>query len=156
MTNYSQPQTFQGVTHGRAIVRLRYTALASEASLTKTFTLAELRGSRGYSTIPAQALITDAQVIRHTDFVGGAITAVTVSVGDAGAPTELINAADVFTGAKATNDIEMSVISPAAYEQTAYGAQVVITSVTANLDELTAGDCEIAISYRSFTTDTLS
>lgn len=152
MAEYRQPQTFQGVTHGRAIVRLPYTALSAEASLSKVLTFAELRSARGYSEIPANALIIDAQVIRHGDFEGPSITAVVVDVGDAGAPTELISGADVWTGAKATADIEMSVPSPTPFEPAAYVAQVTITATGANLDQLTAGVCELAISYRSFTT----
>jgi hypothetical protein len=152
MAEHRQPETFQGVTHGRAIVRLPYTALAAVAATSKVFTFAELRSARGYSEIPANALILDSQVIRHADFAGGAISAVVVDVGDAGAPNELQAAVDVFTGAKATADINMSTPALPISEPLAYAAQVTITSTGADLSELTAGVCELAISYRSFTT----
>jgi hypothetical protein len=158
-TIHKQSQSIQGATIGRAIVQLAASDLSGTAALTKTFTFAELaalRNKAGSWVIPAYASIVSAQVVRLTDFSGGTVATMTIDVGDAGAPTELIAAADLFTGAKATLAVTNVELATAQYEATAYAPQIVLTSTVGNLDELTAGRCEIAIFYRAYSAESLA
>jgi hypothetical protein len=153
MTVYHDKQTRQGLESGQSIVRVRHTDLTA-AALTQVLTFAVLRATyvRG-ELLPANAEILTVAVVRHSDFSGTGVTAVTVDVGDAAAPTELAAGVDVFTGAKATAAVSAFPLATPQFEAAAYGSQVTITSVGANVDQIDAGDVELRISYRAHVTD---
>jgi hypothetical protein len=145
----------QGMELGVARVRVEYTDF-SETDTSETITWAAAaafhpQGSLG--SIPANAKIMDAWVVRIADFAGGSVTAVTVDLGDSGNDDELLDAADLFTGAKATAAVSNAdgIYSLGSIES-AYVPQLVFTTVGANLDDLTAGACEICISYQALAT----
>ncbi len=103
--------------------------------------------------IPAGATIVAASVDLPTDFSGGAVSAMTVDVGDAD-PNLLLTLVDIFTAA---GPLVESQLSPGvAFDGTSAGQAIMaaattldllFTSTTADLDALTAGDCTVNVYY---------
>jgi hypothetical protein len=159
MANYKQAQTFQGVTHGTAVVRLSHTDLTA-AALTETVTLDALRvahpdGQAG--AVPANARIMYAHVNLITPFSGGAVATCVVDVGDTADPNELIAAHNVFTGATTGPGTTAGAYALGSLEADypGDGAAVKVTTTVANVDQLTAGAAEICILYQALTSDAL-
>jgi hypothetical protein len=154
MAKHNQPITIQGVGRGSAIVKLTHVDLDA-AALTQSFAWADLVNAHrlGASSPPINSEIWLSKVVRLDDFSGGGSAAVTVGLGDAAAPTELMATLDVFTGAKATAALS---VGNGAYTlgtfEAAYLPLVLITA-DVNVDLLDAGALELHIVWRSHETE---
>jgi hypothetical protein len=160
MANYKQAQTFQGVTHGTAVVRLSHTDLTA-AALTETVTLDALRvahpdGQAG--EVPANARIMYAYINLIEVFAGGSVATCVVDVGDTVDPNELIAAHNVFTGATLGPGTTAGAYTLGSLEADypGDGAAVVVTTTVGNVDTLTSGEAEICIVYQALTSDALT
>jgi hypothetical protein len=152
MANHNQAQTIQGQTAGTATVKLRHSDLTA-AALTEVVLLSTLlaNDSRG-GFVPANAVITGAELLLTEEFSGGAVATCVVELGDAGADDELIASTDVFTGAGL--GLKKALVTDQ-LELTQYAGQVTVTTTAANVDQLDAGRVEIRIIYTSSSTDSL-
>lgn len=153
-TKYQKPIEIQGVQLGTARALLTHEDLDAAAT-SQTFTLTALVAAhvQGAEAVPANAQILGAAIVRLEDFAGGSSSAVVVDLGDAGDPDELVDAADVFTGAKAAEALSFAngTYSLGDFEA-AYAPQVVVTATGDNVDALTAGRVEVEIFYRAYST----
>lgn len=153
-TNYDHPIRVDGAfTMGVARCRLDTSNLTAEA-LTQTLVFNTLALANRGTPIPANARIITAWVNVLVPFAGGGATAATVTLGDAGAPTELLTAANIFTGGAGLKP-KSGALASGAFEA-AYAPQLVITTVDANVDALTAGVLEAFIQYEQLNTDSLT
>jgi hypothetical protein len=96
------------------------------------------------NSFPANARLLGCSSNTLIAFTGGGNTAVTLSVGDAGAPTELQTAVSVFT---AGYDYAPGAATFGQLEATAYAPIGRFTSTTGTVAGLTAGKVEIYIHY---------
>lgn len=96
------------------------------------------------NSFPANARVIGATCHVLTAFAGGSVSALTMQVGDAADPNELLVATDMtatgFTDAP-------GVYTPWTLEATAYAGLATFTSTDDNLDALTAGKVEVYIHY---------
>lgn len=101
--------------------------------------------------LPEGAIVHCAVIRLVTAFSGGAISAATASFGDAGNDDEWIDLQDIFTGASAVPETDQgdADATQAAGGFTVYEDAFVpllsLTSTTANLSALTAGELEVAM-----------
>lgn len=136
-----------GATH-YAIVD--YTDLSPTAGLTLTLNVLPgttngvmpALGTSGTDTFLAGMKVSVVAVIVDATFTGGAISACSLSVGDAGSSTRYINAQTVFTGTAPLYYVGVIAAQPFVYTS-ADKVNAVFTSVTANLSALTKGSCRI-------------
>lgn len=151
--NYRSSLNIQGKIQGVARVRLAAADL-TEAAGTQTFTFGELITAHpiGSALIQPLARIVDAWIVRLEDFVDNpaVASAVTLSLGDAAAPIELLDTVDVFTGAKATSTIGIAngLFTFRTFEAD-YQPQVVLAA-DVNVDTLTGGIVEVCIEFEAF------
>ncbi len=103
--------------------------------------------------IPAGAIVVAASIDLPTDFAGGAISAVTVDVGDADVD-RFINLTDIFTGAGPLTDSQADPgvgldrsLAGDAIIPAAVTPDLLFTATTADLDALTAGAMTANIYY---------
>ena len=149
-----RPREIQGSEYGTAVVQLTHVDL-DEVATSQVFTWAELVAAHptGASSVPANSHIIGAGVRRLTDVAGGSITTAVVNIGDAGNDDELLAAADVFTGAKATAPVTSK---NGAYTlgtfEAAYSPIVTVTC-SHNVSTATSGAMELYIEYRSISPD---
>lgn len=122
--------------------------------LTKQITHADLTDADTSQDIaitgfPANGIPLRAWVELDTAFSGGTVSALTVSVGDAAAATELFVATSVFTGAAAgvLNGASEGAAVGKFRHEAAYSPIAQFVSTTDNLDALTAGSLTIHIAY---------
>ena len=105
---------------------------------------------------PANVLRGPAVLKLSRDFAGGAVSAATGEIGDAGAGTGLMTAQSIFTGAKAAlidpdPGYLPSTVGAGEYAERvepAFIPQFTIRTTTANVVALTAGEAEIFIGWR--------
>jgi hypothetical protein len=99
----NQPIRQNGIERGVAVVKLTHADL-TDNDTSQTITWATLAAAHpvGASSVPANARIVGSFIRRITDFVAPTSTGITIDLGDAGNIDELIDGADVHTGAKAT------------------------------------------------------
>jgi hypothetical protein len=148
----------QGAEFGVARVRVTHEDL-TDTDTSQTFTWAALVAAHptGASSVPANAFLVQAGITRITDFAGGSISAITAKLGDSGNDDELLEAAstDIFTGAKATKTIDEKNGTYTLWSvlETGYSPTVTIDSTSDNVDQATAGECELWIVYCAITTD---
>jgi hypothetical protein len=153
MAKHNQPITIQGTGRGSAVVKMTFADIvaAAPAATSHTFAWADLVAAHrlGASSPPINSEIQLAKIVRLDDFSGGGATAVTVGLGDAALPVELMSALDVFTGAKATAALSVGngVYTLGRFEA-AYLPLVLVTS-DVNVDVLVAGSLELHIVWRS-------
>ena len=120
--------------------------------VTMTITTTDLTASATTQEIaitspPANCIIVGGFIELETDFSGGSVSALTASIGDTAAPTEVAVAVDVFTGAGAgLKDGEPGVITGLGFK-VAYVPVVKFTSTTDNVDNLTAGSLIAHLRY---------
>lgn len=152
---HHRPIEIQGKEHGIARCKVTHAEL-TDADTSQVITWADAVTSHptGAFSPPANARIVDAWIVRITDGAGGSVSALTVSLGDAGNDDELLATADIFTGAKATAAIS---VANGAYTlgtfETAYTPILTFTSTTDNLVNLTAGEWEFCIAYEEISTE---
>lgn len=120
-------------------------AVALTASLTQEV---DLNVAFPQNTFPTNVQRLESYIRRVTDFSGGTISALTAQVGDTGDPNGLLTATSVFTGVGAGYTE-----TPAAAEftqrlETAFVPTLLLTSTTANLDQLEAGELWVCIPIR--------
>lgn len=154
---HHRPIEIQGRKYGVARCRVNFDDAEVDlaaASAVVTWAEAVTNHGTGAHAPPANSNIVDAWLIRVTDFVGGAISAITVSLGDAGNDDELLAASNIFTGAKAAAAIttQDGVYTKGTFES-AYTPIITITATGANLDALTAGAFELCIAYEEISAD---
>jgi len=101
---------------------------------------------------PKNVTITGAWVQRVTDFAGGSVSAATIILGDAADDNQLLTQLDVFTGAKATAELERTPAAAGFADgglwETGYVPLLQLDTTTANIDTLTAGELIIGIEYK--------
>jgi hypothetical protein len=95
---------------------------------------------------PAEAFVLAAWVELDTEFSGGGASSVTVQVGDTAAPSELMTASNVFTGAGAGQKHASGVNHFAGTYESAYAPEALVTS-DVNVDTLTAGSMVVNVLY---------
>lgn len=100
------------------------------------------------NAFPANVRINGCYIKRITDFAGGAITALTVQVGDTGDPNGLLTATSVFTGVGAGYTETTAAAQFAQRLETAFVPTLTLTSTTANLTALTAGRLKVVIPFQ--------
>lgn len=157
---YPKPIKINGVIHGLAVVRLSHDDLTA-AALTETVLLSTLRGAHpgGISgVLPANARIMYVYANLIEEFAGGAVATCVIDVGDTAVPTELLVAHNVFTGAGLGIGTTPGAFTLGTLEADypAAGAAVVVTTTTANVDQLTAGEVEIGIIYQGLAIESLT
>lgn len=143
-----------GITHGVARLRITHADLTDEDG-SQSFTFNSLALGKGESTVPANARIMSCHLNLLEEFSGGDATAVTLSLGDAGAGTELMNAINVFTGAGTGIKVGNGAYTLGTFEA-AYAPLVVIASSDADVADLDAGIVEISIVYQAIETASLT
>ena len=112
-------------------------AQLTAAALTMTLSLGAL--------LPANARIISRELRLPTAFSGGAIASLTASVGIAGG-SEVVNAANVFTGAPAAQKGPDG-LDPNELLAAGGQLQVTFTSTVANVNAATAGSLTIDVMY---------
>ena len=153
--NINQPiRIDSGITLGVARLRLTHADL-TDADGSQSFTFNSLALGKGESVVPANARIMSCHLNLLEEFAGGSASAVTLSLGDAGSGTELINALSVFTGAGTGIKAGNGSYTLGTFEA-AYAPLVVIASTDDDLDNLTAGIVEISIVYQAIETASLT
>ena len=153
MANHTQAQTVQGVTRGVAYCRFRFDDLV-ETDTSEVISWATLVAAHpdGASNVPPNSRITYAHARLIEVFAGGDVTAVTITLGDAGAATEQMTALNVFTGQALGLKPKTGAYAGAAIEA-AYAPILTVATSDGNLDELESGEIEFALHYESITTD---
>ena len=149
---HDNPVKIQGVTRGVCYAYLKFDDL-SDADTSEDITWAALVTAHpdGASNPPANSRIVYAHanlIAEFNDGVAATISAVTLSLGDAGAATEQINAIDIFTGAGTGLKAKNGSYAGTAIEA-AYTPIVRIATTDANIDTLTAGAVELALHYET-------
>jgi len=152
MARHTQPLQIQSVTRGDCRCRVSFDDAEVDVAATSaviTWAEAVANHPNGASSPPANSRIVDAYLIRLTDFVGGAISAINVDLGDAGNDDELIAAADLFTGAKATAAVTTAIVAATRVFEAAYTPIITFASTNGNLSALTAGAFEMVLVYET-------
>ena len=152
MATQNDTQNLQGTTRGSCRCRVSFDdAEVDQAATAAVITWAEAVANHpeGASNPPANSRIVDAYLIRLTDFVGGAISVINVDLGDAGNDDELIAAADLFTGAKATAAVTTAIVAATRVFEAAYTPIITFAATGANLSVLTAGAFEMVLVYET-------
>lgn len=99
------------------------------------------------AVLPADATILQFNAYKKTQLSGGGITAATLSIGIAGAPTQFVNAADVLTPAAGTTTILTASNIMQGYN-TPYSTDIsLLFTGTATTGNPTAGEIEVAIYF---------
>lgn len=100
--------------------------------------------------LPARARLIGREVQLATLFSGGAVSACTVQIGDAGDPDSIMTATDIFTGASGFPKAGTGGVLGGAGHAADFGGvqlQALFTVVGANLTALTAGDLTIRLYF---------
>ena len=124
-----------------------------------TLTIADLTAAATTQAVtlagfPADAFPLEVQVSVNEFFTGGAITAVTLQIGDAGDPNGLMAALNVFavTGTDdfsvGTDGVEAEYGSTGPARESAYAPEALFTSTTDDVDAATAGRVHIRLYYK--------
>lgn len=124
----------------------------------KTLTHADLTDADGSETedvsvddngaeIPDGSYIIGAGVKLITPFSGGTVSAITVQVGDAGDPDELVTASDIFTGVAAGTWIQTGGAYVPMTRESDYAVAAVFTVTGDNAVNLTAGALQVWVAY---------
>jgi hypothetical protein len=100
------------------------------------------------NTFPTNMMVDGAYIVRVTDFSGGAISALSVEVGDTAAPNGLLTATSVFTGVGAGYTETPAAAQHAKHIETAFVPTLTLTAVGANLDQLVAGELKVVIAIQ--------
>jgi hypothetical protein len=113
----NQPVSTNGVERGVAVVKLTHADL-TDADTSQTITWATLaeRHPVGASSVPANARILGSFVRRITDFVAPTSSALTFDLGDTANIDELLDGADIHTGAKAVATFTHGGVAPGVAE----------------------------------------
>lgn len=147
---------------GGAISTVKYTLTYSDlttAGTSQTISLNANPGGNAVNTpatstpinsanfqIPQTGKVLTCTIHHTTAFSGGAITAMTVSVGKVGGSNTFVAPAfNVFTGAADTNLQESFAVGSG--QITAWGVTVTFTSTGGNVNAATAGSVDIYITY---------
>lgn len=154
-TNYKHPITIDGVaTHGVARVLVTHEDLTEEdGSQTLDWDTLVAAAFR-QSSVPANARPIWAYANLLEVFAGGAVSAATLSLGDAGAPTELLNAVNVFTGQALGIKAKNGAYTLGTFEAD-YTAKITIATSDGDVADLDSGIAEIFIEYVSYPTASL-
>lgn len=102
-----------------------------------------------HKAFPANVWVKKVYTRLITEFSGGAISAATISIGDAGNDDEWTDLVDIFTGASTTHAFDTAdadAVFAAAQDpvaETAYAPLITIATTTANVNVLTAGEVDI-------------
>lgn len=153
--NHQSPVKIQGVTRGVVYCYLDHSDL-SAAATTENITWAALVAAHpdGASNPPANARIVYAHAKLVEVFSGADVTAVVVSLGDAGSFNEQLNAINVFTGQalglKAKSGTYAGTAIEAAYEPS---IRVVTTDANVAALEEGTGAMEFALHYEVIDAD---
>jgi hypothetical protein len=142
------------VTYGTARVLVTHADLTAAATseVLDWDTLVDAAFREG--AVPTNARVTYAWANLLEEFAGGTVSACTLSLGDNGAATELINAVDVFTGAGTGLKVKDGAYTLGTFEAD-YDAKITVTTTTDNVVSLTAGKIELFIQYEALNTDAL-
>ncbi len=89
-----------------------------------------------------------AWIRRITDFSGGAVSACAVEGGDTGDDNGLLTTTSVFTGVGAGITQTTGAAEFARHEESSFVPTFTITTVTANVDQLTAGELDYFIRFQ--------
>lgn len=130
-------------TFGRFIAKVGHADLTAAAT-SEAIALTHYRTGSGF---PANAIPVASHVELDEEFSGGAATAVTVAVGDAGDVDELFTATSVFTGAGAGVKSAAGVATGKFAHESAYAPIATFTATTDNVVNLTAGSAWVVIHY---------
>ena len=105
-------------------------------------------------SVPTNARVMYAWGNLLTEFSGGSVSACTLSLGDGGAATELLNAVNVFTGAGAGLKTKNGAYTLGTFEAD-YDAKITVTTTDDDVADLTAGAIELFIQWEAINTDAL-
>jgi len=95
--------------------------------------------------LPAGGVIHAVKIKQSTEFTGGGITAYTLSVGIAGDLTKYAAAFDIFQAAGDTVFEVSDTVDGETHDAAGTSIRLAATSVTANLDQATAGEVDVWI-----------
>jgi hypothetical protein len=141
------------LTFGVAKIRVDAADL-TDSDTSQALTLNAMAIGRGESPVPANARIMYAWVNVITGFEGGTLSALTVTLGDAGAATELLTATDVFTGAEGVAPMD-GAYAVGTFEA-AYAPVATFAATGDDMDNIDTGALEICIAYEAINTDSLT
>lgn len=104
---------------------------------------------------PANAIPLKARIAIGAYFTGGGVTACTAQIGDSGDPNGLMAAVNVFDTTSlatwtGTAGVEAEYGSTGPSEESAYAPEILFTTTTANVDDLTAGFLTGQIFYKRY------
>lgn len=140
-------------TRGVAVCRITAADL-TDADTSQAITLSALNNGWGESAVPANSRIMYAWINVIEGFEGGDATALTVTLGDAGAATELITAVSVFTGTEGLK-VKSGTYTLGTFEA-AYAPIATFASTDGNLDDIDTGVLEVCIAYETISTESVT
>lgn len=154
MSKFKQAMTIDRlVTHGTAVCRITHSDL-TDADGSQSFTWNSLSVGKGEALFPAKSKVMAAWANVLVPFAGGSASAVTLSLGDAGSATELMNAQSVFTG------VSGLVFGNGSYAkgtyESAYAPIIKVDVTDDTCANLTAGIMEICIQYETIGTQSVT
>ena len=103
------------------------------------------------NSIPPTARVMNVLVVPEIQFdsVGDIVTALTADVGISGSPSEFVNAFDILSAPSSTNFVDTAYNS-LVLNNIGTALRLKVDSVGANLDQLTAGQLKVAMTYVEF------
>lgn len=132
-----------GTTSHSVVPLLKISTVITHATLDAAATTQEI----ALTGCPTNVFPVAAYVEITTAMSGGTVSAVTVSVGDTAAATEVMAAVSVFTGASGKVQGTPGANSGLFKIEAAYAPIAKFTSTTANLADLTAGSITVHLLY---------
>lgn len=132
-----------GLTLGRFVAKVTHADLDAAAT-SDTVALTDITTGAGF---PANAIPLAAHVELDTEFSGGAVSAITVAVGDAADADELFTATSVFTGATAGMKSAAGAAVGKFAHESAYSPILTAALTGGNAADLTAGSLYVIIQY---------
>lgn len=151
---YKTPITIDRVAkHGVAKVLVTHEDLTEEDG-SQTLDWSTIATALREQDVPSNARLMWAYHNLLEEFAGGAVSAATLSLGDAGTANELINAQSIFTGAGAGIKAPNGSYTLGTFEA-AYDAKITIATTDGNVADLTAGKLELFIEYIAYPTASL-
>jgi hypothetical protein len=113
------------------------------------FVAAATSETEAITGFPTNAAPLFAEIKVETDFAGGAVSAATVTVGDAGSANELLTSTSVFTGVQNTAWIQTvgASLNSDFQREAAYSPILTLATTNGNTADLTAGSLIVRIYY---------